>query len=64
MSLKQFIDTYQKLIKNDKLHIKQYLKVIKFIMWQLCTATHWLHSVYNCMLYTSVPIDTQRIYKS
>eukprot|EP01084_Bolivina_argentea_P303180 523374_1 len=48
MNLKQFISKYHQLINGRKEHKKAYLRWIKFIMWQLTTIIHWLHSVYNC----------------
>eukprot|EP01083_Nonionella_stella_P076799 209440_1 len=48
LNLKQFIEQAQKHIREGKLNIKGYLKVIKFIFWQLSVLLHWMHNDMHC----------------
>eukprot|EP01083_Nonionella_stella_P301068 1031087_1 len=48
LNLKQFIEQAQKHIREGKLNIKGYLKVIKFIFWQLSVWLHWMHNDMHC----------------
>ena len=49
MNLKQFIETAQQYIKQNKLEIKHYHRAVKFILWQLIASLRALHDVYHCM---------------
>eukprot|EP01083_Nonionella_stella_P217829 781726_1 len=42
LNLKQFIEQAQKHIREGKLDIQGYVKVIKFIFWQLSVLLHWM----------------------
>eukprot|EP01083_Nonionella_stella_P177094 621471_1 len=48
MNLKQFIEQAQKHIREGKLDVKGYLKVIRFIFWQLSVWLHWMHNDMHC----------------
>eukprot|EP01084_Bolivina_argentea_P253437 425696_1 len=48
LNLKQFIEQAQKHIREGKLNIKGYLKVIRFIFWQLSVLLHWMHNDMHC----------------
>eukprot|EP01084_Bolivina_argentea_P200219 342406_1 len=48
MDLKQFVHKAYLYIINGKLELKEYVKIIKFIMWQLSAILVWLHEAYHC----------------
>eukprot|EP01084_Bolivina_argentea_P078440 142328_1 len=47
-NLKQFVQTAHKHIKNNKLKLKQYQKIIKYLYWQLIVTVHWMHNDMKC----------------
>jgi len=48
VTIAEMADTAHSLIVAGKLSRKQWLKTVKFILWQLTGAVHWLHTVYGC----------------
>eukprot|EP01084_Bolivina_argentea_P054452 99852_1 len=48
-NLKQFIQTAHKYIANGILPLKQYLKVVKYLLWQLAVTIKWLHVDMSCV---------------
>lgn len=48
MNLKQFINICFKYIHKNKLQLKEYQKVIKYLYWQLIVTIRWLHDDMNC----------------
>eukprot|EP01083_Nonionella_stella_P140689 431921_1 len=48
LNLKQFVEQAQKHICEGKLDVKEYVKVIKWIFWQLSVWLHWMHNDMHC----------------
>eukprot|EP01083_Nonionella_stella_P280379 953863_1 len=48
LNLKQFLEQAQKYICDGKLDMKKYLKVLKYIFWQLSVWLHWMHNDMHC----------------
>ena len=49
MTLKQFVNECHRYIQSGKLKLKQYHKIIKFLLWQLAATLYWLHNKIKCM---------------
>eukprot|EP01084_Bolivina_argentea_P211071 359101_1 len=47
-NLKQFISQAQKHIINGKLSMKEYSKMMKYLLWQLFVTIYWCHELMNC----------------
>eukprot|EP01084_Bolivina_argentea_P203837 348074_1 len=47
-TLKQFVQKAHDYISNNKLDIKHYQKIIKYIFWQISAILHWMHSDMKC----------------
>lgn len=48
INLKQFIQKAHQLINKKKLSLKNWGKIVKYVMWQLITTVRWLHDVFHC----------------
>eukprot|EP01084_Bolivina_argentea_P110116 196676_1 len=48
MNLHQFVEEAHQHIRNGKLDVKGYHRVIRFIFWQLSVLLHWLHDDMHC----------------
>eukprot|EP01084_Bolivina_argentea_P057245 104620_1 len=48
VTLKQFVQTSHRSIKDNTLSISKYLKSVKYILWQITTTICWLQSVFKC----------------
>jgi len=48
ITIAELADNAHALIVAGKLSRKNWLKTVKFILWQLTGALHWLHRVYDC----------------
>eukprot|EP01084_Bolivina_argentea_P167089 290061_1 len=44
MTLKDFIPKLHQYIKQNKLKLKEYQKIIKYLLWQLVATIHWMHN--------------------
>jgi len=47
-TLKRFVHTAHQFVAAGKLGLTAYRKMLKFVMWQLCTAVSWLHEKAKC----------------
>jgi len=48
VNLEQFVHTCHQYIANGKLQRKQYLKVVKYLLWQLLVTLSWMHKSMHC----------------
>ena len=51
ISLKQFVDEAHAYIKQNKLKLTEYIRMIRYIFWQISSTLHWLHTDIKCMYY-------------
>ena len=48
-TLRDFIEDAQQHIDDGRLEINDYIKVIRYLFWQLFATIHWLHQDIKCM---------------
>lgn len=48
MSFKDFINKAYKFMISKQMKYKHYVKIIKYLFWQLFATMHWLHADMNC----------------
>ena len=48
VTLGEFAAQAHSLLHSGELSTQKWLQTVKFIMWQLTAAMHWLHTVYGC----------------
>ncbi len=56
-TLKQFVQKAHDYISNNKLDIKHYQKIIKYIFWQISAIVHWMHSDMKCTYQKKINIS-------
>jgi len=48
ISLRKFVETAHRFMREGRLSKAVYQKKIKYIIWQICTTLLWMHGVYQC----------------